>query len=704
MRYVLDSEGYVYEVSLGADIICDLGSCAEYTGKIPSGYSTIDEWVIEETPRLNAWKIVEGNLVFDEKRAAELERIFNEQEELNRHVTYGEVQGMLNNLDIEVSNRNELESILPVNTEEGEVIYLDDSSSYPVEHIVITSKGTMEDLNLYISTSNMLPVDVLDGNKNGVIYTVNEDKSISLIGTAEEFTLDISGVATNTEPLFILKAGHTYYINDTSGVTLNLYTHDGTDRTLYYTGVGAASITPEEDIAITHTEISCTGKVDTTVKLMVSVGGVKEYEPCECTILNVDLNGHTAQLGDEIEITDGIIILNDGGINLIDMPCTYYEKTTMYTDKGAMLEVSYKKSDFDTVTKSGKGLVKLRNTADGYGSIFQFVIEDLEGGEIYTLESSDEDGLSESYEINLSDYTGTVDVVIEKGEVTVWQANSYIGSLDSIYIKTYSPTTKIRLVGCTNRMNCEYMVESEFSVYCTRIEKDASIKMLDDKIALEVKRASDVEGSLYGAIEVEADRITQIVSSVGTDGEVTAASIIAAVNEDESSLQLAADKIDITGKTLPTLKNEKGTCMIESQGIISEHGNPMIRHRADVHQFEYYEDTDFSDFRIVTKNFHFLGWGEFRVTGDFYLNGEKVDFNLGADTSHAHDDLYHTKTEIDSKIGDVEAILRLLNGTPEDTTDGHNHNNRYYTEAEIDILIAGIEETLITLNSGGGVA
>ena len=698
MRYELDENGYIYNVYFG----CFSGYCTGYTGAIPSGYRSLEDW--NENANIRAYKLVDGNLVYDPDKDAELERLCAEQDARYRHVTYGEVEGMLNNLDIEVSNKNEIEGILPIRTEEGEVIYVDDSSSYPVEGIVITSKEEADVLNLYVSTSNMLPVAVLDGNKNGIRYTVNEDKSINLIGTAEDFSLDISGDATNTEPLFIFKAGQTYYINDTSGVTLNLYTHDGTDRILYYTATGTTSITPTEDVAITHAEITCTGEINTTVELMISFGAAREYEPCECTIIPVDLNGHTAEVGSVIEIEDGIIILDEGGVNLIDMPCTYYEKTLMYTDKKASLEVSYKKSGFDTVTKSGKGLVKLKNTADGYGSIFNLTIKDLEGGDTYTLESSDGEEQSEQYTINLEYYTGEVDVVIVNGQASVYQDDYIIGYLDSIYVRTYSPTTKIRLVGCTNKITCEYMVESEFSVYCTRVEKDASIKMLDDKITLEVSRASEVEGSLYGAIEVEADRITQIVGSVGADGKVTAASIIAAVNEDESSLTLSADKIDITGKTLPTIKNEEGSCMIESQGIISEHGNPMIRHRADVHQFEYYEDTEFSDFRIITKNFHFLGWGEFRVTGDFYLNGEKVDFNLGADTSHAHDDLYHTKTEIDSKIGDVEAILRLLNGTPEDTTDGHNHNNRYYTEIEIDTLIAGIEETLNTLNSGGGVA
>ena len=53
--------------------------------------------------------------------------------------------------------------------------------------------------------------------------------------------------------------------------------------------------------------------------------------------------------------------------------------------------------------------------------------------------------------------------------------------------------------------------------------------------------------TLYGRIQVEAGKITQIVSAVGENGQVTAASIIAAVNNGSSSIVLSADHIDIDG-------------------------------------------------------------------------------------------------------------------------------------------------------------
>ena len=68
-----------------------------------------------------------------------------------------------------------------------------------------------------------------------------------------------------------------------------------------------------------------------------------------------------------------------------------------------------------------------------------------------------------------------------------------------------------------------------------------------DKIEAEVTRAKTAEGTLSGRITVEAGKITQIVTAVGADGKVTAASIIASVNGGASTIQLNADHIDING-------------------------------------------------------------------------------------------------------------------------------------------------------------
>lgn len=562
MRYILDDYNYVGEVTFGGYIQCNNNSCTEYTGVIPSGYGSLEEW--HENANIRAYKIVDGNLVYDATRDNELQALYELEAEQNRNVTYKELKTTLSSLNIEASNQEELGGILPIRSESGKVITLFDSSSYPLERMEIEcNEEIVGNLKLYISTSNMLPNEAVSSSMGGITCVVNDDKSISLRGNATDFALNISGSETNKKPLFIFKAGETYYINEVAeNVNLNLYTHDGTDRILFYTGVGGNSITLDVDVAITQAEITCVGEVNQTIKLMITTGTARKYEPCINNVVTIDLNKNTADKGSTIEIEDWVIMLDGDAVNVMELPCTYFEKTIIYTDKNTTLDIDYKKSSFDYTTKSGRGTLKLRNTADGYGSIRLFTIDGLEAGSIYTLETTDNDEQVERYQIDLTDYLGTVDIAIEEGKVWVLEDGLEVGVLDSIFIRTYSPTTYISVLEGSYRMMAEYMIASDFSIYCTKVEKDASIKMLDDKISMEVSRASKVEGELRGAINIEADRVEQIVESVGTDGEVTAASIVTAINEGESSIKLKANKIDLEGTTFPTIQNEVGDCSV----------------------------------------------------------------------------------------------------------------------------------------------
>ena len=75
-----------------------------------------------------------------------------------------------------------------------------------------------------------------------------------------------------------------------------------------------------------------------------------------------------------------------------------------------------------------------------------------------------------------------------------------------------------------------------------------------NRITQEVTRATNAEGTLGGRITVEAGRINQIVSAVGKDGEVTAASITLAINEGRSGAWIDANNVWIG--------NDKSTTVI----------------------------------------------------------------------------------------------------------------------------------------------
>lgn len=66
-------------------------------------------------------------------------------------------------------------------------------------------------------------------------------------------------------------------------------------------------------------------------------------------------------------------------------------------------------------------------------------------------------------------------------------------------------------------------------------------------IAAEVTRASTAEGTLSGALTVEAGKISQIVSAVGANGQVTAASIVLSINQTtgQGEVHIDADHVYI---------------------------------------------------------------------------------------------------------------------------------------------------------------
>lgn len=66
MRYIANSEGYLLEVSFGADIQCNGWDCMEYTGGVPEGYADLVDWFAAEGDKLHRWYILRGDLTLDE--------------------------------------------------------------------------------------------------------------------------------------------------------------------------------------------------------------------------------------------------------------------------------------------------------------------------------------------------------------------------------------------------------------------------------------------------------------------------------------------------------------------------------------------------------------------------------------------------------------------------------------------------------------
>ena len=88
MRYILDDLGYIEEVSSNL-MNCNDKECTAYSGTIPEGYETLEDWVLNANIR--AYKLdADGNLIFDEARDAELQEEYKDDSyfcKLNKYST-----------------------------------------------------------------------------------------------------------------------------------------------------------------------------------------------------------------------------------------------------------------------------------------------------------------------------------------------------------------------------------------------------------------------------------------------------------------------------------------------------------------------------------------------------------------------------------------------------------------------------------------
>lgn len=57
MQYIADADGYLLHVSFGGSIECG-DTCTEYTGQIPSGYTSMEDWYLDNADELYKWAVL----------------------------------------------------------------------------------------------------------------------------------------------------------------------------------------------------------------------------------------------------------------------------------------------------------------------------------------------------------------------------------------------------------------------------------------------------------------------------------------------------------------------------------------------------------------------------------------------------------------------------------------------------------------------
>lgn len=228
MRYILDNKGYV-ELCSKTPMQCGGRGCTEYIGEIPAGYSTIESWA--NTANIRAYKIVDGNLVYDPDRDRELQKQYAREAEDNTLATHRWVKDR-------VTTSNNVVTDEFASAKNGDsLIVIDDAGNYAIPYLRIEN-ASASDVNVISSNRNILGIEVLSDTVNGVRFDINSDGTITLNGTAtDNIEFDLNGSETNEDMLFLMKNDIDYAISGlTYNVGLSLYSFDGENRTLVNTG------------------------------------------------------------------------------------------------------------------------------------------------------------------------------------------------------------------------------------------------------------------------------------------------------------------------------------------------------------------------------------------------------------------------------------------------------------------------------------
>lgn len=408
MRYILNSDGYIDEISFGATIECKNQSCTEYVGAIPTGYASLKEWAIGEDGKINAWKIQNGELLFDSNKYDELQALWEAEEEENTTATHKWARDLLDkssSVVIDEFSNNVIGSSL---------IVIEDSGEYDIPKIVASSSETITGKAKVISSNkNILGNKAVTTTISGVTFTVNADKSIKLNGTSTEsieFILD--GTLTNTEMLFLIKENVDYMKSGlTDNVSLNLYNYDGTDRTLVSTGGnGAINLSTRNIITCSSLSIASGITFDNiTISPQIEVDDTA--------------SSYVEHLENSI-----IVKLSKNKANIKNKLNSYDSTTVIMIDKVMDLEVNYYK--YKTINSIETSIEVLEDSIESSVSDIKEQLNDV-GEAIETINSTMMKQTSEAFEMlftqtGIEDTVNTIKDILDSNTTDINTISQYI--------------------------------------------------------------------------------------------------------------------------------------------------------------------------------------------------------------------------------------------------------------------------------------
>lgn len=281
MRYRLDANGYVESVFWG----CYSNGCAEYTGTVPNGYTDLNDW--STNALINAYYLVNGNLVLDEEKLADLEAKIEQDSIDNEPLYRKDLYGTTDTLNGTYTNE----------TAKGEVLALTNVKRInPKVKITNIECYDYSKVDIVTQGKNMLNNDAITETIEGVTFTRFINGGIRISGTATaDIEYNLSGSSNNTTSLFALKKNKDYYLN-IGDLDCELKYYDGTTSQVYTGASGVINLSENKEVTQVLIKIPIGTSIEQTIYPMLEYGtSASEYEEYKHRILTIDFSKYISE-------------------------------------------------------------------------------------------------------------------------------------------------------------------------------------------------------------------------------------------------------------------------------------------------------------------------------------------------------------------------------------------------------------------------
>lgn len=208
-------------------------------------------------------------------------------------------------------------------------------------------------------------------------------------------------------------------------------------------------------------------------------------------------------------------------------------------------------------------------------------------------------------------------------------------SIDANGVLVYAEDNELN-IGSKLKVNADAITAEVTRATTAEGQLSGRITVNADAITAEVTRATGAENTLSGRITTEAGKITQIVQAIGSNGEVTAASVVLAINAaGDSIFEVNAGQISLNGDTVVDSLYGK---YLEVGGILAssiEATETMIADVLQVNEGITIDGADVSDaytdlqFIVDPNNSgHFILQGKTLADPNTWINA--ANFNIAA--------------------------------------------------------------------------